>query len=67
MLPDSTFLRIREERELITKEGEPFRRFLLQVGLTFLGPEGWFGQQSYHPLQFNGGKRVSCSWDNSSS
>jgi hypothetical protein len=33
---------------LITKEGESFRRFLLQVGLTFLGREGWSGQQSYH-------------------
>jgi hypothetical protein len=59
--------RIREERGLITKEGEPFRRFLLQVGLAFLGREEWSGQQSYHPSQFDGGKRASCSWDNSSS
>jgi hypothetical protein len=53
--------RIREERELINKEGEPFHRFLLQVGMTFLGREGWSGQQSYHPSQFDGGERVSCS------
>jgi hypothetical protein len=59
--------RVREERKLLTKEGEPFRRFLLQAGLTSLGGEGWPEQQSYHPSQSGGSKRVSCSWDNSSS